>query len=90
MATIVRTGPLSATNLPENRRHLQTLELKLAAAVETAEARPSKSIGRTNQIQHAKVRLDGVRTLLATKQGEKPFPDGPDLSLLRRRGVIDG
>ncbi|MNN91329.1 hypothetical protein D3C81_2094310 [compost metagenome] len=76
--------------MPENRRHLQTLELKLAAAVETAEARPSKSIGRTNQIQHAKVRLDGVRTLLATKQGEKPFPDGPDLSLLRRRGVIDG
>lgn len=81
---------LSATNLPENRSHLQTLELKLVAAVETAEARPSKSIGRTNQIQHAKVRLDGVRTLLATKQGEKPFPDGPDLSLPRRAGVMDG
>lgn len=81
---------LSATNLPENRSHLQTLELKLIAAVETAEARPSKSIGRTNQIQHAKVRLDGVRTLLATKQGEKPFPDGPDLSLARRTGVMDG
>lgn len=81
---------LSATNLPENRSHLQTLELKLVAAVETAEARPSKSIGRTNQIQHAKVRLDGVRTLLATKQGDKPFPDGPDLSLPRRTGVMDG
>lgn len=81
---------LSATNLPENRLHLKTLELKLAAAVEIAEARPSKSIGRTNQIQHAKVRLDGVRTLLATKQGEKPFPDGPDLSLPRRTGVMDG
>ncbi|WP_407471180.1 hypothetical protein [Xanthomonas campestris] len=81
---------LSATNLPENRRHLQTLELKLVAAVETAEARPSRSIGRTNQIQHAKVRLDGVRTLLATQQGEKPFPDGPDLSLPRYKGVMDG
>lgn len=81
---------LSATNLPENRRHLQTLELKLIAAVEIAEAKPSKSIGRTNQIQHAKARLDGVRTLLATKQGEKPFPDGPDLSLPRRTGVMDG
>lgn len=81
---------LSATNLPENRRHLRTLELKLAAAVEAAETKPSKSIGRTNQIQHAKVRLDGVRTLLATKQGEKPFPDGPDLSLPRRTGVMDG
>jgi len=81
---------LSATNLPENRRHLRTLELKLAAAVETAEARPSQSIGRTNQIQHAKIRLDGVRTLLATKQGKKAFPDGPDLSLPRRTGVMDG
>ncbi len=81
---------LSATNLPENRRHLRTLELKLVAAIETAQANPSKSIGRTNQIQHARVRLDGVRTLLATKQGEKPFPDGPDLSLSRRTGVMDG
>lgn len=81
---------LSATNLPENRRHLQTLELKLVAAVEAAEAKSSNSIGRTNQIQHAKVRLEGVRILLATKHGEKPFPDGPDLSLPRRMGVVDG
>ena len=81
---------LSATNLPENRIHLQTLELKLVAAVDTAEAKPSKSIGRTNQIEHARVRLEGVRTLLATKNGEKPFPDGPDLSLPRRTGVMDG
>ncbi len=80
---------LSATNLPENRRHLQTLELKLVAAVEIAEARPSMSIGRANQIQHAKDRLDGVRALLASKQGEKPFPDGPDLSIPRSAGVME-
>lgn len=80
---------LSATNLPENRRHLRTLEIKLAAAVETAEAKLSKSIGRTNQIQHAKVRLDGVRALLAANDGEKPFPNGPDLSIPRRTGVMD-
>ncbi|WP_368563509.1 hypothetical protein [Pseudoxanthomonas sp. UTMC 1351] len=81
---------LSATNLPENRRHLRALELKLVAAIETAEARPSKSIGRTNQIEHAKVRLDGVRKLLSTKDGDKPFPDGPDLSVPRKAGVMDG
>ncbi|MDG2509368.1 hypothetical protein [Stenotrophomonas maltophilia] len=80
---------LSATNLPENRRHLQTLEVKLVAAVEIAEARPSKSIGRANQIQHAKDRLDGVRALLASKQGEKPFPDGPDFSIPRSAGVME-
>jgi hypothetical protein len=81
---------LSATNLPENRGHLHTLELKLIAAVEAAEARSSNSIGRTNQIQHAKVRLEGVRTLLATKDGEQPFPNGPDFSVPRSTGVIDG
>ena len=27
---------------------------------------------------------------LATKEGDKPFPDGPDLSLPRRSGVMDG
>ncbi|MDA3875532.1 MAG: hypothetical protein PF483_00430 [Halothiobacillus sp.] len=81
---------LSATNLPENRSHLRTLELKLVAAVETAEAKPSKSIGRTNQIQHAKVRLEGVRTLLATNEGDKPFPDGPDFSVPHPTGVMDG
>lgn len=81
---------LSATNLPENRHHLSTLEVKLKAAVELAEAKPSNSIGRTNQIQHARVRLEGVRTLLATRDGEKPFPDGPDLSVPRRTGVMDG
>lgn len=81
---------LSATNLPENRRHLRTLEFKLVAAVETAEAKPSKSVGRTNQIQHARVRLEGVRKLLSTKEGDKPFPDGPDLSIPRNSGVMDG
>jgi hypothetical protein len=81
---------LSATNLPENRLHLRTLELKLAAAVEIAEAKPSSSVGRTNQIQHAKVRLEGVRALLATKDGDRPFPDGPDLSVPQRTGVMDG
>ncbi|WP_262246296.1 hypothetical protein [Stenotrophomonas maltophilia] len=80
---------LSATNLPENRRHLQTLELKLVATVEAAESRCSSSPGRTNQIHHAKVRLAGVRTLLATSPGEKPFPEGRDLSLPTPKGVLD-
>ncbi len=80
---------LSATALPENRRHLQTLELKLVATVEAAEARSSNSVGRTNQIHHAKIRLAGVRTLLATSPGEKPFPGGLDLSVATRKGVMD-
>jgi hypothetical protein len=84
---------LSATNLQENREHLVRLEGKLQAALEAAEARPSRSVGRANQIEHARVRIDAVRTLLHTPPGERAFPDGPDLSLSaanRRETPLDG
>lgn len=81
---------LSATNLDENRAHLRTLELKLIAALEMAEEKPSNSIGRTNQIEHARTRLHGVRTLLSAREGDILFPDGPDLSKPRKAGVMDG
>jgi len=80
---------LSATNLPEQHSALVRLEGKLASALELAQARPSKSIGRTNQIAHAMSRLDSVRKILATQQGEQPFPDGPDLSAPPKSGVMD-
>ncbi|ANH76164.1 hypothetical protein ACS15_4426 [Ralstonia insidiosa] len=80
---------LSATNLPENHAHLIRLEGKLVAALEHAQARPATTPGRDNQISHARVRLDGVRKLLATADGERPFPDGPDLSVPSPRGVLD-
>ncbi|MFV8639607.1 hypothetical protein ACNRBS_09360 [Ralstonia pseudosolanacearum] len=80
---------LSATNLPENRAHLTSLEGKFVAALEHAQARPATTPGRDNQIAHAQVRLDGVRKLLATADGEHPFPDGPDLSMPPVLGVLD-
>lgn len=80
---------LSATNLPENRAHLTSLEGKLVAALEHAQARPATTPGRDNQIAHAQVRLEGVRKLLATADGEHPFPNGPDLSIPHPRGVLD-
>lgn len=80
---------LSATNLPENRAHLIKLEGKLVAALAHAEARSATAPGRDNQIAHARVRLEGVRKLLASANGELPFPDGPDLSVLPARGVLD-
>jgi hypothetical protein len=80
---------LSATDLPENRSNLILLEGKLKGALETIKARPSTSIGWKNQLDHAEKRLAGVRKLLATPSGERPFPDGVDLSLPRQRGVLD-
>ena len=80
---------LSATDLPENRQNLIRLEGKFKLALESIKARPSTSIGWQNQLDHAEKRLAGVQKLLATPAGERPFPDGVDLSLPRQRGVLD-
>ncbi|MEM5461928.1 hypothetical protein VSR69_45420 [Paraburkholderia phytofirmans] len=80
---------LSATDLPENRQNLIRLEGKFKLALETIKARPSTSLGWKNQLDHAEKRLAGVQKLLATPTGERPFPDGVDLSLPRQRGVLD-
>lgn len=65
---------LSATNLPENRAHLVKLEGKLVAALAHTEARLATALGRDNQIAHARVRLEGVRKLLVSANGELPLP----------------
>jgi hypothetical protein len=84
-------GHLSATNLPENRRHLMVLQGKLSDALELARGKPSTSIGRENQIQHAEVRLASVLRILETPAGELVFPNGPDLSTSNtRKSVLHG
>ncbi|OXC80737.1 hypothetical protein [Caballeronia sordidicola] len=80
---------LSATDLQENRQNLIRLEGKFRLALESIKARPSTSIGWQNQLDHAEKRLAGVQKLLATPAGERPFPDGVDLSRPRQRGVLD-
>jgi hypothetical protein len=47
---------------------------------QTIQRRISGSIGLDNQLAHAKLRLEGVRKLLATTPGQLVFPDGADLS----------
>jgi hypothetical protein len=81
---------LSATDLPENRQNLVRLEGKFKAAIETIKARPSTSLGWKNQLDHAVGRLAGVQKLLATAPGERAFPNGIDLSMTDRPGVLDG
>lgn len=80
----------SATNLEENRTALLSLERKLSAALEDAKAKDSESVGRVNQINHASTRLEGVRKILAAKEGDMPFPDGEDFSRrMPQQGVLD-
>jgi hypothetical protein len=84
-------GHLSATNLPENRRHLLVLQDKLRAAVELARAKPTNSIGRDNQIMHAELRIAGVQRILGTPPGDLVFPGGPDLSQsASHKSVLNG
>lgn len=82
---------LSASDLPENHKNLIKLEERLAAALAAAEKRHANTIGRDNQIEHARTRLIGVRKLLATPSGQLAFPDGVDMSASEnvRRSVLD-
>jgi hypothetical protein len=82
---------IEARRLPSNgSRTLPLLESEsnssaqpsdeLQVTSQTIEKRVSRSVGLDNQLAHAKVRLEGVRKLLATPPGQLVFPDGPDLS----------
>ena len=81
---------LTATNLPENRQNLINLEKRIATALQAVQARPIKTIGRDNQIAHAKSRLDGIQKLLSTPNGQQVFPDGIDLSKTHEGSIFDG
>ena len=74
------TGPASAQLLEANNDSGARPISDLQVASQSIEKRISSSIGLDNQLAHARVRLEGVRKLLATPPGQLVFPDGPDLS----------
>lgn len=71
---------LSVTNLPKHRENLVRLEGQLRLAVNEIESRSSNSIGRDNQLKHAKSRLENVTKALEMQIDGRPFPNGLDLS----------
>mgnify|MGYP002040396133 FL=1 len=71
---------LSTTELPAHRINLERLQEQLKTAIVTIEARPSQSIGRSNQLMHAKTRLDNLQKALDSIPGTRPFESGADLS----------
>jgi hypothetical protein len=82
---------LTATNLQENRKNLETLEKKFEGALSEIQSRPVGTVGRQNQMQHAIIRLESIRKLLNAKPGEQVFPEGRDFSRQdEHRSVIDG
>ena len=71
---------LARTSLPSEHQRLTTLRDRTATILRKAQAAPPGSVGRRNQIEHAQKRLDNIEKTLATSAGERPFPDGADLS----------
>jgi hypothetical protein len=71
---------LALSDVAEHRRNLERVRDRLAAALAAIEQRPAGSIGRENQIQHTRTRLDNVKAMLDMAPGTRPFPEGPDRS----------
>src|SRR5690606_10376529 len=82
---------LGRTDNPEENRNLSLLEERTSAVLAKAKASPAGSVGRKNQIAHAETILANVAIALKTAPGDRPFPDGPDLSepLGQPRTIID-
>ncbi len=67
------------TGLDRNRANVKSLIAKIERALVAIRERKDGA-GRDNQIQHAETHLANLRKLLTTPEGERPFPDGRDLS----------
>ena len=70
---------LTRSDRPDEQQRLERLRDQMRALVAKVEAEPHDRIGRTNQIRHAKIRLENIDRALAARPGAKPFPNGADL-----------
>lgn len=70
---------LTRSNVPEERKNLESLRDRTKRAITKIEASPSGSIGRENQILHAREHMSNIEKVLAAEPGSRPFPDGKNL-----------
>ena len=75
-----RCKHFTASGLPEHRVTLESLRAQLVQARQAAAAKPAKTIGRKNQIEHADTLLAGVDAALAAAPDTPVFGGNVDYS----------
>lgn len=80
-----------AASFPENGNPLIQIKLQIASSIDVIEALPARTVGRANQLSHARERLEGINKALAASPGTRVFPEGQDRSKLstRTQTVLD-
>jgi hypothetical protein len=74
---------LARTDVVEEHDHLEKLRDRFAKIIIQLESVPEgrRYAGWANQIAHARIRYENIGKALSTEPGERPFPDGEDLSV---------
>ncbi|MFS2149482.1 hypothetical protein [Rhizobium sp. Rhizsp42] len=74
---------LARTDVVEEHDHLEKLRDRFAKIIIQLESVPEgrRYAGWANQIAHARIRYENIGKALTTEPGERPFPDGTDLSV---------
>jgi hypothetical protein len=74
---------LARTDVVEEHDHLEKMRDRFAKIIIQLEAVPEgrRYAGWANQITHARIRYENIGKALATEPGDRPFPDGKDLSV---------
>ncbi|MDX0298016.1 hypothetical protein GOC49_04735 [Sinorhizobium meliloti] len=74
---------LARTDVVEEHDHLEKMRDRFAKIIIQLESVPEgrRYAGWANQITHARIRYENIGKALATEPGDRPFPDGKDLSV---------
>jgi hypothetical protein len=83
-----RCKHFAASGLPEHRVALSDLRQRLVAMLAAAEAKPSHTVGRKNQVSHAVRLIAGVEAALGAQPDENVFANGVDYASPNHKDVL--
>lgn len=83
-----RCKHFAASGLPEHRETLLDLRERLVVMQHAAVSKPSRTIGRINQITHAVRLIEGVQAALDAQPQQNIFAEGVDYAALNEKDVF--